>query len=80
MEEKALRFVEMIENAERITVLTGAGMSTESGIPDFTILDIVRNNHDSSLPFSTDLPSICRRLNENREYLIPCSYRRLSKR
>ncbi|MPQ25383.1 NAD-dependent protein deacylase [Bacillus paralicheniformis] len=35
MEEKALRFAEMIENAERITVLTGAGMSTESGIPDF---------------------------------------------
>ncbi|TWN32398.1 NAD-dependent protein deacetylase [Bacillus licheniformis] len=35
MEEEALRFADMIENAERITVLTGAGMSTESGIPDF---------------------------------------------
>ncbi len=29
------RFAELIRNAKRIAVLTGAGMSTESGIPDF---------------------------------------------
>jgi NAD-dependent deacetylase len=29
------RIAELIKNANNITVLTGAGMSTESGIPDF---------------------------------------------
>ncbi len=28
-------FMTLINQAERIVVLTGAGMSTESGIPDF---------------------------------------------
>ena len=33
--EKIARFTELLRNAKRITVLSGAGMSTESGIPDF---------------------------------------------
>ncbi|MED1738398.1 NAD-dependent protein deacylase [Bacillus swezeyi] len=35
MQGETGKFLEMIESARRITVLTGAGMSTESGIPDF---------------------------------------------
>ncbi|MFN2746875.1 NAD-dependent protein deacylase [Bacillus sp. z60-18] len=35
MRREAETFLKLIESARRITVLTGAGMSTESGIPDF---------------------------------------------
>jgi NAD-dependent deacetylase len=35
MEEKINKVVEMIAAAKRIVVFTGAGVSTESGIPDF---------------------------------------------
>ncbi|ASB90303.1 NAD-dependent protein deacylase [Bacillus sonorensis] len=35
MDKEAETFLDLIDNARRITVLTGAGMSTESGIPDF---------------------------------------------
>lgn len=35
MHGEAETFIKAIENAQCITVLTGAGMSTESGIPDF---------------------------------------------
>ena len=34
-QSKLERFAEFLRNAERIAVLSGAGMSTESGIPDF---------------------------------------------
>ena len=33
--EKIARFSEILKNAKKIAVLSGAGMSTESGIPDF---------------------------------------------
>jgi NAD-dependent deacetylase len=35
IEEKIERFAELIQESENIVALTGAGMSTESGIPDF---------------------------------------------
>jgi NAD-dependent deacetylase len=35
LEEKIQHFAELIDESENIVVLTGAGMSTESGIPDF---------------------------------------------
>ncbi len=34
-EEKIYRIAEMIAGAQKIIVFTGAGVSTESGIPDF---------------------------------------------
>ncbi|GAG65787.1 unnamed protein product [marine sediment metagenome] len=35
MKEKIQKFAELILESENIVALTGAGMSTESGIPDF---------------------------------------------
>ena len=35
MEEKINQVVEMIADANKLVVFTGAGVSTESGIPDF---------------------------------------------
>ncbi|HDP80510.1 MAG TPA: RNA polymerase subunit sigma, partial [Spirochaetes bacterium] len=35
MEEEIKRAVEIIKNAENCIALTGAGISVESGIPDF---------------------------------------------
>ncbi|MDA1476063.1 NAD-dependent protein deacylase [Bacillus changyiensis] len=35
MQGEAEKFIGLLEKAQHITVLTGAGMSTESGIPDF---------------------------------------------
>ena len=35
MSEQIHRLRQMLEQAETIVALTGAGMSTESGIPDF---------------------------------------------
>ena len=34
-QDKLERFAEFLRDAERIAILSGAGMSTESGIPDF---------------------------------------------
>ncbi len=39
MDENRERVAELLAHAKRITVLTGAGVSTESGIPDFKSLD-----------------------------------------
>ncbi|OXB92047.1 hypothetical protein B9L23_12400 [Parageobacillus galactosidasius] len=33
--EKIKELAQLIQNAKNITIFTGAGMSTESGIPDF---------------------------------------------
>lgn len=38
-EDQAGRALEALDRSRRITVLTGAGVSTESGIPDFQTLD-----------------------------------------
>ena len=39
MEEKILKLKRWIEESNRIVVFTGAGVSTESGIPDFRSVD-----------------------------------------
>ena len=35
LNDKLKRFAELLSNAKNIACLTGAGMSTESGIPDY---------------------------------------------
>lgn len=35
MEEKVLKLKEILDNSKRIVIFTGAGLSTNSGIPDF---------------------------------------------
>ncbi len=44
--EKIKRLKEMIDESERIVFLGGAGVSTESGIPDFRSKDGLYNQHD----------------------------------
>lgn len=46
MEEKIKRFFEIIDESERIVFFGGAGVSTESGIPDFRSKDGLYNQHD----------------------------------
>lgn len=45
-DEKLNKFVEMINNSENIVFFGGAGVSTESGIPDFRSKDGLYNQHD----------------------------------
>ena len=35
LEEKIEQFAQLIVESDNVVILTGAGMSTESGIPDF---------------------------------------------
>lgn len=46
MEEKIKRFIEIIDESENIVFFGGAGVSTESGIPDFRSKDGLYNQHD----------------------------------
>ena len=39
MEEKMKRFIEIVQASEQIVFFGGAGVSTESGIPDFRSKD-----------------------------------------
>ncbi len=43
MDENILRLKEIIENSQKIVFFTGAGVSTESGIPDFRSVDGLYN-------------------------------------
>ena len=45
-EEKILKLQEYIDGAERIVFFGGAGVSTESGVPDFRSKDGLYNQHD----------------------------------
>lgn len=45
-DEKLNKFVEMINNSENIVFFGGAGVSTESGIPDFRSKDGLYNQHN----------------------------------
>lgn len=46
MEEKIKELITIIENAKHIVFFGGAGVSTESGIPDFRSKDGLYNQHD----------------------------------
>ena len=46
MSEKLEQFLEWIEDSERIAFFGGAGVSTESGVPDFRSKDGLYNQHD----------------------------------
>lgn len=47
MEEKVQQFLEMIEKSDNIVFFGGAGVSTESGIPDFRSVDgLYRQQYD----------------------------------
>ncbi len=46
MEEKIIRFLQYIEESNNIVFFGGAGVSTESGIPDFRSKDGLYNQHD----------------------------------
>ncbi len=46
MQEQLQKFKEMIDASERIVFFGGAGVSTESGIPDFRSKDGLYNQHD----------------------------------
>ena len=42
-EEKIKRFLDMVEQSDNIVFFGGAGVSTESGIPDFRSVDGIYN-------------------------------------
>ena len=42
-EEKVQKFLEMVEKSDNIVFFGGAGVSTESGIPDFRSVDGLYN-------------------------------------
>ena len=46
MDDKIQKLKEMIEEASNIVFFGGAGVSTESGIPDFRSKDGLYNQHD----------------------------------
>ena len=46
MKDKIEQFVEMINDSHNIVFFGGAGVSTESGIPDFRSKDGLYNQHD----------------------------------
>lgn len=46
MDERILQLKEYIDDSERIVFFGGAGVSTESGIPDFRSKDGLYNQHD----------------------------------
>lgn len=46
MEEKIQKLIKFIEESEHIVFFGGAGVSTESGIPDFRSKDGLYNQHD----------------------------------
>ena len=50
LEDKIETLVEWMTEAERIVVFTGAGISTDSGIPDFRGPDGVWTRRDKGLP------------------------------
>lgn len=45
MEAKVQQFVEMVQASDNIVFFGGAGVSTESGIPDFRSVDGLYNQH-----------------------------------
>ena len=45
MDEKLEKLRELVNNAQRIVFFGGAGVSTESGIPDFRSVDGLYNQH-----------------------------------
>ena len=51
---KLERFADFLRNAERIAILSGAGMSTESGIPDFRSAGGLYNTATSAEIFDID--------------------------
>nr|WP_240515468.1 NAD-dependent deacylase [Fictibacillus aquaticus] len=54
MEEKILELASWIRNSKRTVLLTGAGMSTESGIPDFRSQTGLWAKYDPAYVSSTD--------------------------
>ena len=46
MDEKVKRFVEIVNESNNIVFFGGAGVSTESGVPDFRSNDGLYNQHD----------------------------------
>lgn len=46
MDEKVKRFVEIVNESNNIVFFGGAGVSTESGVPDFRSKDGLYNQHD----------------------------------
>ena len=53
--DKVERFAEYLKKADRIAVLTGAGISTESGIPDFRSADGLYRTMTSAEIFDIEL-------------------------
>ena len=54
MDEKIAKFLQYIEESKNIVFFGGAGVSTESGIPDFRSKDGLYNQHD--IQFETYSP------------------------
>lgn len=50
LEERIQKLAQWIFEAENIVLLTGAGISTESGLPDFPGPDVVWTRQDKGLP------------------------------
>ena len=46
MDEKIKKLRDFIEDSENIVFFGGAGVSTESGVPDFRSKDGLYNQHD----------------------------------
>lgn len=46
MEEKIAKFIEFVKESKNIVFFGGAGVSTESGVPDFRSKDGLYNQHD----------------------------------
>ena len=46
MEEEVKKFIEWMDDSKNVVFFGGAGVSTESGIPDFRSKDGLYNQHD----------------------------------
>ena len=55
MEEKIKELKELIDKSKKIVVFTGAGVSTESGIPDFRSKDGLYNEKDNILNVESNM-------------------------
>lgn len=58
MDNKLEKLRELVNKAQRIVALTGAGCSTESGLPDFRGPDGLYNKMGTTDPLSTEMVSI----------------------
>ena len=56
LEDRLVEACRLVAEATRITVLTGAGISTESGIPDFRGPDGVWTKNPAAEKMATILP------------------------